>query len=113
MINHQGGKDNAAANVWDGVQSWNTSTDNYKNSYIYYGVGEKAQGDIALRKYATETAKEDEFDVRLNVRGDSLTKPGVDVMFVLDNSASMTFTESTYLISGKQRKEVSVESLKR
>ncbi|MDT2381312.1 SpaA isopeptide-forming pilin-related protein [Enterococcus avium] len=113
VINHQGGKDNAAANVWDGVQSWNTSTDNYKNSYIYYGVGEKAQGDIALRKYATETAKEDEFNVRLNVRGDSLTKPGVDVMFVLDNSASMTFTESTYLISGKQRKEVSVESLKK
>ncbi|MDT2392658.1 VWA domain-containing protein [Enterococcus avium] len=113
VINHQGGKDNAAANVWDGVQSWNTSTDNYKNSYIYYGVGEKAQGDIALRKYATETAKEDEFNVRLNVRGDSLIKPGVDVMFVLDNSASMTFTESTYLISGKQRKEVSVESLKK
>ncbi|MFR3685704.1 MAG: SpaA isopeptide-forming pilin-related protein [Enterococcus sp.] len=110
VINHQGGKDNAAANVWDGLQNWDTSTDNYQNSYIYYGVGEKAQGDIALRKYASETAKEDEFNVRLNVRGDSLTKPGVDVMFVLDNSSSMEFDAS--LIGGRKRKVVSVEALR-
>ena len=37
------------------------------NSYIYYGVGGKEKGDIALRKYATETNKKDEFDVKLNV----------------------------------------------
>ncbi|NVN78089.1 VWA domain-containing protein [Enterococcus avium] len=111
VINHQGGKDNAAANVWDGLQNWDTSTDNYKNSYIYYGVGEKAQGDIALRKYASETAKEDEFNVSLNVRGDSLTKPGVDVMFVLDNSASMIYNNPESLVNGRLRKDVSVESL--
>lgn len=112
VINHQGGKDNTAADVWDGLQSWDTSTDNYTNSYIYYGVGEKEEGDIALRKYATETAKKDEFNVRLNVRGDSLTKPGVDVMFVLDNSASMIFPESQYRIDGRLRKDVSVDSLR-
>ena len=111
VINHQGGKDNTAANVWDGLQSWNTSTDNYTNSYIYYGVGGKEKGDIALRKYATETTKKDEFNVKLNVRGDSLTRPGVDVMFVLDNSASMTFTQPEYKIGGRLRKDVSVDSL--
>ncbi|MBU5362077.1 VWA domain-containing protein [Enterococcus raffinosus] len=111
VINHQGGKDNTAANVWDGLQSWDTFTDNYKNSYIYYGVGAKEKGDIALRKYATETDKPDEFNIKLNVRGDSLTKPGVDVMFVLDNSASMTYTDTQYKIGGRLRKDVSIDSL--
>ncbi len=69
------------------------------------------KGDIALRKYATETTKKDEFNVKLNVRGDSLTRPGVDVMFVLDNSASMTFTQPEYKIGGRLRKDVSVDSL--
>lgn len=111
VINHQGGKDNVAANVWDGLQSWDASADNYTSSYIYYGVGEKELGDIGLRKYATETAKKDEFNVRLNVRGDSLTKPGVDVMFVLDNSASMIYSNPESLVNGRLRKDVSVESL--
>ncbi|REC32439.1 hypothetical protein CF160_08230 [Enterococcus pseudoavium] len=112
VINHQGGVDNVDPNVWDGQQNWNVSPDNYTNSYIHYGVGQVRE-DIALRKYATETDKEDEFNIRLNVRGDSITKPGVDIFFVLDNSASMEFTTTRDLINGKLRKVVAVESLKK
>lgn len=112
VINHQGGVDNVASNVWDGLQSWNVSPDNYENSYIHYGVGQVRE-DIALRKYATKTDKEDEFNIRLNVRGDSITKPGIDIFFVLDNSASMEFTKTENKIDGKLRKDVAVESLKK
>ena len=95
VINHQGGNDNTGPNDWDGLQSWNTKLTNYTNSYIRYGMDDGRE-DIALRKYATQTDKPDEFDVRLNVRGNSITKPGVDIFFVMDNSASMGYTSSPY-----------------
>ena len=80
VINHQGGYERE--NGWDGVTSWNLAQDDYTKSYIKYGV-EKTKPNIALRKLASETSKEDEFDVQLNVRGSTIAKPGVDVCFVL------------------------------
>lgn len=35
------------------------------------------------------TEKEDEFNVRLNVRGQTNYEPGIDIVLVLDNSASL------------------------
>lgn len=64
-----------------------------------------------MRKYASETSKDDEFNVRLNVRGSTIPKPGVDVCFVLDNSASMIQTEG--YIGGISRKTLSVNSLQK
>lgn len=106
--NHQGGyeKDNG----WDGLTEWNISPDNYTNSYIKYGV-EKSKPNIALRKYASETSNKDEFDVRLNVRGSTIAKPGVDVCFVLDNSASMKNSNGN--IGGMTRKNLAVNSLQK
>ena len=43
-----------------------------------------------MRKLAQQTDKEDEFKVKLNVRGNTTYKPGVDIVFLLDNSGSMT-----------------------
>lgn len=117
VINHQGGNDNTASNVWDGLQSWDTTNANFTNSYIRYGLDDGRE-DIALRKYATQTAKPEVFDVRLNVRGNSITKPGVDIFFVMDNSSSMGYTNPhpPYGIRDsdgkvKGRKEYAVSSL--
>lgn len=117
VINHQGGNDSTGPNVWDGQQSWNTANENYTNSYIRYGMDDGRE-DIALRKYATQTDKPDVFDVRLNVRGNSITKPGVDIFFVMDNSSSMGYTtpHPPYGIRDsdgkvKGRKEYAVSSL--
>lgn len=106
--NHQGGYEKESG--WDGVTSWDVSSDDYTKSYIKYGV-EKTKPNISLRKYASETSKDDEFNVRLNVRGSTIPKPGVDVCFVLDNSASMIQTEG--YIGGISRRTLSVNSLQK
>lgn len=106
--NHQGGYERESG--WDGLTQWNVTPDNYTNSYIKYGV-EKTKPNISLRKYASETSKEDEFDVRLNVRGSTIAKPGVDVCFVLDNSASMKQKDG--YIDGISRKTLAVQSLQK
>lgn len=86
VINHQGGNESAAG--WDGLTSWNVQGDDRTNSYIHYG--DASNPNLSLRKLAMETNKKDEFDVRLNVRGNYNYKPGVDIVFLLDNSGSMT-----------------------
>ncbi|MDT2737855.1 SpaA isopeptide-forming pilin-related protein [Enterococcus pseudoavium] len=106
--NHQGGYEGESG--WDGLTEWNISPDNYTNSYIKYGEN-KSNPNIALRKYASETSKNDEFDVRLNVRGSTIPKPGVDVCFVLDNSYSMI--DPNLNISGMNRKTLAVNSLQK
>ncbi|MEG0749823.1 MAG: SpaA isopeptide-forming pilin-related protein [Carnobacterium sp.] len=108
VLNHQGGYERE--NGWDGVTSWNLAQDDYTKSYIKYGV-EKTKPNIALRKLASETNKEDAFDVQLNVRGSTIAKPGVDVCFVLDNSNSMVL--SSGYIGGKPRKTLAVDSLQK
>ena len=104
--NHQGGYERESG--WDGNTGWNISPDNYTNSYIHYGV-EKTKPNISLRKYASETSDDNEFNIRLNVRGSTIAKPGVDVCFVLDNSASMKDTKGN--IGSMKRKDLSVKSL--
>lgn len=106
--NHQGGYEKESG--WDGVTSWDVSSDDYTKSYIKYGEN-KSKPNIELRKYASETSKEDEFNVRLNVRGRTIPKPGVDVCFVLDNSASMIQSHGN--IGGMTRKTLAVNSLQK
>lgn len=105
--NHRGGNDNSSG--WDNTASWSSSADNYRDSYINYGVGQRT--DISLRKYATETSNPEEFKLRLNVRGNSITKPGVDIFFVLDNSSSMGYLDPPYNIGGKKRKTLAISAL--
>lgn len=108
VINHQGGYEEE--NGWDGNTGWNVSQDDYTKSYIKYGEN-KSKPNIEMRKYASETTKEDEFDIRLNVRGRTIPKPGVDVCFVLDNSTSMIMPNGN--IGGMKRKDLSVRSLQK
>ncbi len=84
--NHQGG--HAAVEGWDGVSSWDVTSDTHENSYIQHGPDDETT-NIALRKYAQETEISDRFTVKLNVRGNTTYKPGIDVVFLLDSSASM------------------------
>lgn len=105
VINHRGGSDKNRS--WDTIGSWSGATNDYSTSYIHYGAGESRTADLSLRKYATETNAPGVFDVRLNVRGNSITKPGIDVFFVLDNSGSMDSSN----LGGTKRKTVAVESL--
>lgn len=86
VINHQGG--HSEQNGWDGVESWNVTNDDYSQSYIKYG-DDFSNPNIQLRKYAQQTDKPDEFKIKLNVRGSTIYKPGVDIVFLLDNTGSM------------------------
>ncbi|MGM0167734.1 hypothetical protein IGI39_002718 [Enterococcus sp. AZ135] len=104
--NHQGGYEKESG--WDGLTSWDVTSDDYTKSYIKYGEN-KSKPNIELRKYAGETAKSDEFDVKLNVRGRTIPKPGVDVCFVLDNSNSMIMSSGN--IGGMTRKALAMKSL--
>ncbi|MGP5430168.1 SpaA isopeptide-forming pilin-related protein [Enterococcus malodoratus] len=105
VINHQGGYEKASG--WDNVTSWNVANDEHKQSYIKYGE-DQSDPNIHLRKYAQQTDKEDEFKIKLNVRGNVTYKPGVDLVFLLDNSGSM----SNYLAGATQsRKKDAQESL--
>ncbi|MDT2553782.1 SpaA isopeptide-forming pilin-related protein [Enterococcus raffinosus] len=87
VINHQGGQE--GRNGWDNNTSWDVTQDNHTNSYIHYGQ-DLNNSNVSLRKLAQQTDKEDEFKVKLNVRGNTTYKPGVDIVFLLDNSGSMT-----------------------
>ncbi|MFC4770787.1 SpaA isopeptide-forming pilin-related protein [Enterococcus hermanniensis] len=108
VLNHQGGDETST--TWDGLTSWDTSANNYENSYINYGVATKTP-DISLRKYASEAAKADEFTVRLNVRGNTIAKSGVDICIVMDNSRSMILTEGN--IGGKTKKALADSALQK
>lgn len=109
VINHQGGIENQKGSddleIWDGKKNWDVTADRYENSYIHYG-GANAPS-ISLRKYAKETDKEDEFTVKLNVRGGTVQKPGIDIFFLLDNSGSMIQNK----IGNLTRKEVANDYL--
>lgn len=98
VINHQGGYEKASG--WDNVTSWNVANDEHKQSYIKYGE-DQSDPNIHLRKYAQQTDKEDEFKIKLNVRGNVTYKPGVDLVFLLDNSGSM----SNYLAGATQSRK--------
>ena len=86
VINHQGGQEGQTG--WDNNTGWDVTQDNHTNSYIHYGQ-DLDNSNVALRKLAQQTDKEDEFKVKLNVRGNTTYKPGVDIVFLLDNSGSM------------------------
>lgn len=85
VINHQGGHE--MQSTWDGIKNWNVEADDYSKSYIHYG--DLAKPNLSLRKYAKQTDVENEFDVQMNVRGRYKYEPGVDIVFLLDNSYSM------------------------
>ncbi|EOH77533.1 vWA domain-containing protein [Enterococcus malodoratus] len=96
VINHQGGFEKESG--WDNVTSWNVANDEHKQSYIKYGE-DQSNPNIHLRKYAQQTDKEDEFKVKLNVRGSVTYKPGVDIVFLWDNTGSMAGDRKTKSIS--------------
>ena len=85
--NHQGGI--AGQSNWDGNTSWNVASDNHTQSYIKYG--DPNDPNLSLRKYA-QTNGENEFKIKLNVKGNTTHKPGVDIVFLLDNTGSMAHT---------------------
>ncbi|MGM0174992.1 Cna B-type domain-containing protein [Enterococcus sp. DIV0800] len=84
--NHQGSP--AGSNNWDGETSWNVAGDNHTKSYMKYGE-DPSDPNLSLRKYAQKTNEEDEFKIKLNVKGNTTHKPGVDIVFLLDNTGSM------------------------
>lgn len=104
--NHQGGRENEIG--WDGNTGWNVANDDRTKSYIHYGVA-KDNSSIALRKYAKATKSNDLFDMRLNVRGDIYYDPGIDIVFLLDNSGSM---KNQINGQGKKKKESAVNALR-
>lgn len=73
VINHQGG--NSGQTGWDGVNSWDVANDDHTQSYIKYG-DDSSNPNIQLRKYAQQTDEPDEFKIKLNVRGNTIYKPG-------------------------------------
>lgn len=108
VINHQGGL--AGQTGWDNEADWNVEQDDFSKSYIKYGEADNA--NIQLRKYAQQTDKPDEFKVKLNVRGNTTYKPGVDIVFLLDNSQSMD--SNSGLATGEaKRKENAQIALKK
>lgn len=87
VINHQGGYEKQAADVWDGVDHWDVAADDHTKSYIHYG--QMTKPNLSIRKLVKETNVENEFDVQMNIRGYLNYDPGVDLVFLLDNSYSM------------------------
>lgn len=108
VSNHQGGFEKNSG--WDKISDWDINQDDHSKSYITYGETAE-EPNIALRKLAMETATKDEFTIRLNVKGNSIQKPGIDMYFVLDNSSSMA--NETVKINGKLRKTLAVASLRK
>lgn len=86
VINHQGGLSNQIG--WEHEGNWNVERDDFSKSYIKYG-DDADNANIQIRKYAQETDQPDEFKIKLNIRGNTTYKPGVDIVFLLDNSQSM------------------------
>lgn len=110
VINHQGGHSNQ--DNWDNVKSWNVAADDHTKSYIKYGEDE-SNPNISIRKYAQQTEKDDEFKIKLNVKGNVSYEPGVDLVFLLDNSASMlnSGSGSTTSLSRKKNTEAAFEKI--
>lgn len=82
VINHQGHTGNSTNGGWN---------NNADDRFIYYGQDATSNSyDFAIKKYATETSTPGEFDVGLNVKGNSsqLVAP-LDIMLVADWSGSM------------------------
>lgn len=104
VINHQGGR--AGQTGWDNEGNWNVGWDDFSKSYIKYG--ESSNENIQIRKYAQQTDKPDEFKIKLNVRGNTTYKPGVDIVFLLDNSQSMD--SSTGIGTGENKRKVNAEN---
>ena len=104
VINHQGGR--AGQTGWDNEADWNVGWDDFSKSYIKYG--EANNENIQLRKYAQQTKDPEEFKVKLNVRGNTTYKPGVDIVFLLDNSQSMD--SSTGIGDGEERRKTNAEN---
>lgn len=109
VINHQGSP--VDSNGWDDKTSWDVTNDEREFSYIHYG--QAPNPDVSLRKYASQTNDKGIFDVKVNVRGGSVKQPGLDIFFVLDNSASMALalSKDRGTASEKTRKEQAVDSL--
>lgn len=98
--NHQGGNSTDPTISWDGLTSWDISQDDRSKSYINYG-DDSTDPNLAIRKFAYATDKEDEFNIRLNVRGNTTYKPGVDIVFLIDHTGTM----SQGSINGKNRRD--------
>lgn len=107
VINHQGGNESAAG--WDGLTSWNVQGDDRTKSYIHYGDANNP--NLSLRKLAMQTNKKDEFDVRLNVRGNYNYKPGVDIVFLLDDSGSMTAKKKSDAVASIEKLVTEVKKI--
>lgn len=86
--NHQGGNSADPANTWANEPNWNIAQDDRSKSYINYG-DDSTNPNLAIRKLAYATEKEDEFNIRLNVRGNTTYKPGVDIVFLIDLTGTM------------------------
>lgn len=110
VLNHQGGVENQAG--WDNVTAWNVATDNHDKSYIKYGE-DANDPNIQLRKYVQQTANEDEFKIKLNVRGNTTYKPGVDIVFLLDNTGSMISGGSTNKVDSADALKKIIEELEK
>lgn len=108
VINHQGG--DANKNEWDEVTSWDIATDDYTQSYINYGE-DNTNPNISIRKYAQQTDQPDEFKIKLNVKGNTAYEPGVDLVFLLDNSSSMLNFGSGSSLSRKKNTEAAFEKI--
>lgn len=104
VINHQGGR--AGQTGWDNEGNWNVGWDDFSKSYIKYG--ESDHENIQIRKYAQQTDDPEKFKIKLNVRGNTTYKPGVDIVFLLDNSQSMD--SSTGIGTGENKRKVNAEN---
>ncbi|MGX7257837.1 hypothetical protein RV04_GL000363 [Enterococcus hermanniensis] len=108
VLNHQGGSEQIDG--WDAETSWDPGQDDYTKSYIHYGKS-PLDSTISLRKYAQQTDQADEFKMKLNVRGNTSYKSGVDIVFLLDNSDSMSVEEYNVPNTRKKDAEQALESL--
>ncbi|GCF92877.1 hypothetical protein NRIC_07680 [Enterococcus florum] len=103
VINHQGGQ--STETNWDGVTQWDVANDDNTKSYIHYG--NKQNPNLSMRALAKQTDVKNEFDVQMNVRGHLNYEPGVDIVFLLDNSKSMDSASGT----GGNRKANAVKAM--
>ncbi len=87
VINHQGHTGNSTNGGWN---------NNADDRFIYYGQGATSNSyDFAIKKYATETSTPGEFDVGLNVKGNSSSSVApLDIMLVVDWSGSMNANQN-------------------
>lgn len=105
VINHQGGR--AGQTGWDNEANWNVGWDDFSKSYIKYG--ESNNENIQIRKYAQQTDDPEKFKIKLNVCGNTTYKPGVDIVFLLDNSQSMD-SDSGIAGTNQKKRKVNAEN---